>query len=117
MKSKMKLIVKLFTEISSECLPPKCKPYASVLFAHCDAVELNITYPRYQHGLNRSTDRWENILCNDEIGGFMLWVVGHGILKRFRQRKLKNCRFTVFMFQLHYHFVFSKHSLFFSPSN
>jgi len=78
------LIIK---DISKRCLPPKCKPYATVKRAKCNTVELNITYPHSQHGLNRSTNLWGTVLCNDEIGGFQIWVVGYGILKRFLPRK------------------------------
>lgn len=81
--------------VSTQCLPPKCKPYASVIHAECDYVELNITYPRSQHGYNRSINVWGNIWCNDEIGGFQIWVVGQGILKRFLKSK-----FLFFFFKL-----------------
>ncbi|CAG2116690.1 unnamed protein product [Medioppia subpectinata] len=59
------------------------EPYATVWDAKCDRVVLNITYPYSQHGFNSSTKVWGNVLCNDEIGGFQIWVVGYGILKRF----------------------------------
>ncbi|XP_054166094.1 uncharacterized protein LOC128963606, partial [Oppia nitens] len=70
-------------DIRKRCLPPKCKPYATVWEAKCDRVVLNLTYPHSQHGYNSSTKVWGNILCDDEIGGFQIWVVGYGILKRF----------------------------------
>ena len=69
------------------------QPYATVREARCDRVVLNITYPYSQHGYNRSTNVWGNVLCSDEIGGFQIWVVGHGILKRFLPRMSSSIQF------------------------
>ncbi|CAG2176784.1 unnamed protein product, partial [Oppiella nova] len=81
-----KLYVDRLPKRQRDCLKGK-EPYATVWDAKCDRVVLNLTYPHSQHGFNQSTKVWGNVLCNDEIGGFQIWVVGYGILKRFLPRK------------------------------
>ena len=100
---------------SIRCPPPRCKPYASVVSARCGRIELAIRYPATQYGYNRSADHWGTITCGGEEGekegeksrgsyyrnshfsehspqpppitGYQLWLIGYGIVKKFKPSK------------------------------
>lgn len=72
------------------CRAPRCKPYASVKEAHCSRIELEIHYPRHQYGYNQSIDYWGTVTCNDQVHGYQLWLIGYGIVKRFRPGKIES---------------------------
>ena len=64
---------------------PRCKPYATVEYAQCSQIELKIRYPTNQYGYNHTIDHWGTINCNDnDIIGYQLWLIGYGIVKKFR---------------------------------